>query len=143
MIYGRDREMESLTRMFTDCVRGHGRVAVVTGGVASGKTALLRNFSQFAAASGAVHLGASGLSAERGVPFGVMRQLLGAASLGPDDSAQFDRLPTAARAGGPEQEGDGDAGGQPPSALGRDLAAILIRISVQQPIVITVDDIQD
>jgi DNA-binding CsgD family transcriptional regulator len=70
---------EQLTRldlMFADCMAGRGRIALVSGALGSGKTALLQEFGERVADAGAAFVMAVGSWAERGLRFGVISQLL-------------------------------------------------------------------
>lgn len=62
--------------MLDATMAGRGGVLVVSGAVASGKTALLRTFGERVNAAGALLLQATASEAERGIPLGVMGQLL-------------------------------------------------------------------
>ncbi|MFI1995377.1 AAA family ATPase [Actinoplanes sp. NPDC020271] len=57
------------------CAEGHGRLLAVTGPMASGKTSLLGEFVQRAAAAGFVTMQATGARAERALPLSVINQL--------------------------------------------------------------------
>ncbi|CAM5628873.1 hypothetical protein SALBM135S_05813 [Streptomyces alboniger] len=79
----RGTEHSIMKSMLDSCASGHGGVLLVSGAVASGKTALLRSFGERATAAGALYLQATASQAESDQPFGVMGQLLlGAGLLG-------------------------------------------------------------
>lgn len=71
-----DEEIVHLSEMLLAARRGHGGVVVVTGPVATGKTALLHAFAERAAAPDAVLLRATCAPTERAASFGVAAQIL-------------------------------------------------------------------
>ncbi|SDC53015.1 helix-turn-helix transcriptional regulator [Actinokineospora iranica] len=141
----RHRELTTLTRLYADCVRARGRVALVSGGVASGKTALLAEFAEHMVADGAILLTATGARAEHAVPFGVVTQL-----------AQSPALPRAVADHISDLlSGDGSAAIEAttatadPVAIGRagarvldGVCAALLDLAKDRPVVIEVDDVQ-
>ncbi|MGK5671587.1 AAA family ATPase [Micromonospora sp. URMC 106] len=113
-------------------------VTVLTGPVGSGKTALVQTFARRAGEAGARILGASASRAERTVPLEVVRQLVRAASLSPDDRARVGRLLDA----GALAWADADDAEHGDTA--RTTAAIggaLLELTTQGPLVIAVDDV--
>lgn len=78
--------------MLGSCAGGHGGVLLVSGPVASGKTALLRAFGERATAAGALYLQATASQAESDLPLGVMGQLLLGAGLVGADARRAARL---------------------------------------------------
>src|SRR5690349_15473886 len=71
----RNEAMAALTRLLEQSTAGHGRVAMVTGGLATGKTELLRQFADHAVGAGALVLSAAGSRAEQSLHLGVMCQV--------------------------------------------------------------------
>ncbi|WP_165986550.1 LuxR family transcriptional regulator [Streptomyces sp. YIM 98790] len=71
----RDAAFEQLDQALALSTQGQCSVAVVSGPLASGKTALLHAFSEYAAESGATVLSASASRAEQSFPLGVLEQL--------------------------------------------------------------------
>lgn len=69
----RESQLTRLDKLFADSVAGRGRVALVSGAIGQGKTALLHAFAERTAAT---FLSATGTWAERGLRFGVLSQLL-------------------------------------------------------------------
>ncbi|MFE2185704.1 AAA family ATPase [Streptomyces sp. NPDC059455] len=61
--------------MLRGATQGRGRLALVSGAVASGKTTLLNTFAEQAIESGALLLEATGSRAERDLPFGIVRKI--------------------------------------------------------------------
>ncbi|MFG2846361.1 AAA family ATPase [Kitasatospora sp. NPDC048296] len=72
----RDRELDELGRLLDGTLRGTGGLAIVTGPVACGKTALLRDLGERTVAAGATFLGATGSRVEQALPLGLVSQLL-------------------------------------------------------------------
>jgi DNA-binding CsgD family transcriptional regulator len=118
----RERETRILETAFEECVLGHGRIVLVSGAVASGKTELLRVFTDRCAEGRGLVLAATASRADMEEPFGVVRQLLGSV---PADAPGFDHFAPRDAA---------------PGAL-RDAVAALLELSVTSPLVIVVDDI--
>ncbi|MCS0638487.1 AAA family ATPase [Streptomyces sp. LP05-1] len=73
---GRDRELGLLTSALAAAHRGDGRLLAVTGGLGSGKTALLRRLPPLARHRGLRALTAGCAPQEQDFPFGVVGQLL-------------------------------------------------------------------
>ncbi|MEU3573925.1 AAA family ATPase [Kitasatospora sp. NPDC036755] len=133
----RDEEIRILDGLLGECARGFGRVAVVRGAVASGKTELLSVFAARAAESGAQVVGARASRAEQELPFGVIGQLVPDADACPD--GELSRL---------LEEGRTAVWGQPEDsrrALAPTLYGIsraVIDLAGPGPLVIVVDDVQ-
>nr|WP_091298312.1 LuxR family transcriptional regulator [Micromonospora halophytica] len=88
MLVQREEQMSRLRRAFHACEeQQRGQVALVTGAVGSGKTSLLESFSEWTKSAGGRVLAAAGSRAERGLPLGVLGQLL--------HSTRFDEEATA------------------------------------------------
>src|SRR5690348_8967966 len=81
----REKEINFLMGLLADAGAGRGCSALVTGPVAVGKSTLLDEFTGRALAAGALALTAVAAEAESEFPWGVMRQLLHRAPLGPDE----------------------------------------------------------
>lgn len=88
----RDAVISELRAALDDSANGRGKVAVIRGGIASGKTALLRAFEEHAVASGATLLRASGAPSEQSLCFGVIEQFLSGATNPPEATAMLTRL---------------------------------------------------
>ncbi|XVS67494.1 AAA family ATPase [Actinosynnema sp. CA-299493] len=91
-MFERETQLSDLRGLFAECRRGKGRMAVVSGPVATGKTELLDQFAEEAVVGGAVFLSASGCRAERAVPFGVLGQLFRSANLSAEASTHVSWL---------------------------------------------------
>ncbi|RKN05838.1 helix-turn-helix transcriptional regulator [Streptomyces radicis] len=118
----RDYELKLLNELFAETNRGHGRIALISGAVASGKTELLHAFSDACADGGGHVLCATATSADTAVPFGVLRQLVEPLDL-PADLAEGLAAP---RVG--------------PKAL-QALTARVLELSEREPLLLCVDDV--
>ncbi|MGV9313892.1 AAA family ATPase [Streptomyces sp. NPDC003691] len=139
---GYDAALSQLRALLAESMTGNGGLALVEGGLAGGKTHLLHEFSRQAVKSGALVLGATGSRAERELPMGIIDQLF--RSAGPAVS-----LPehAALLTGGPEEPAGTWESGQPapygtPDAKARELCGLLLELCAEQPVVLTVDDVQ-
>ena len=72
----RDEHTEELGNLFRCARQGTGRIALISGAIGSGKTALLTRFVDQAVAGGAVLLEARGSEAESPLPFSLLRKIL-------------------------------------------------------------------
>src|SRR5688572_17254927 len=72
----RAEALSSLKGLLANAVMGRGRIALVSGAVASGKSALLHTFAEQAIELGALAVTAIGSRMETDLPFGVVGQLL-------------------------------------------------------------------
>ncbi|WP_413809404.1 AAA family ATPase [Streptomyces sp. OE57] len=70
-----ENHLSALREMLRGVTHGRGRLALVSGAVASGKTTLLNTFAEQAIESGALLLEATGSRAERDLPFGIVRKV--------------------------------------------------------------------
>ncbi|MFJ9181409.1 LuxR C-terminal-related transcriptional regulator [Streptomyces sp. NPDC102360] len=83
MLVEREGRLEQLRALYREALGGRGRAGVVSGPVGSGKTELLHAFARDPGGETPLHLLASATRSERGVPLGVIRQLM--PSVGRDD----------------------------------------------------------
>ncbi|MGW6904461.1 AAA family ATPase [Streptomyces sp. NPDC054940] len=114
----RNKELSTMDGMLAAAMAGRGGVLVVSGAVASGKTALLRAFGERANAAGALLMQATASEAERDMPLGVMGQLLLSAGL-PDEGMA----------------------GAAQSAVVAELCAIVLETAREKPVTLIVDDV--
>lgn len=142
--------LERLTASLAECTDGVGQLALVMGGLASGKTHLIHEFSRRAKTVGALYLTATGSRAERGFPSGIIDQLCRNAEI-PAEVA--DRISLLLARHHPPDPGPGTA-----EARAGDAAAVphtdteariihaicveLLELARQRPLVIGIDDIQ-
>ncbi|MER7721211.1 AAA family ATPase [Streptomyces flaveolus] len=143
----RDQELSSLTDMIRSSARGAGQVALVTGGIGCGKTALLAETGSVAKKLGFEVRGATGSLVERPIPGAVLGQLLRDV-----EPALVDRAVAAgtARGAGPDRhDGTGTVARLGPDTLdaetGRalqDLCAAVERRARRVPLLLCLDDVQ-
>ncbi|MER5265564.1 AAA family ATPase [Actinosynnema sp. NPDC002837] len=124
---------------------GGGQLALISGGLATGKTSLLHEFTRQASESGAVSLMAVGSAAESKLQLAVMEQLFRVVEL-PDDLAERLLEPLAAVAATVD-EGDHDIGAGRYAEPGlvraaREVCGALLELSRERPVVIGIDDVQ-
>ncbi|MFE2043041.1 AAA family ATPase [Streptomyces sp. NPDC059477] len=75
-LFGRSRELQALSEAFTESVRGHGRLVIITGGAGSGKTQLVHEFLTGLSSTDARILTGTAETVERDLPMSLVRQLL-------------------------------------------------------------------
>ncbi|ONI91375.1 hypothetical protein ALI144C_01260 [Actinosynnema sp. ALI-1.44] len=129
----------ALARLHTRTAAGQGVVALVTGGMATGKTELLREFTADAARDGTLVLSATGSRAEQSLQLGVVCQILHGPSF-PDvpvpapsavDSVPWDRVVEDPAVVGPHD-----------APVIRDMCAALLSAAKHRTVVLWIDDIQ-
>lgn len=144
----REEELATFGRLLDLALSGSGSVAVVTGPVAGGKTALLRDFAERTAAAGGVFLTATGLRAERTLPLGLVSQLLYGADVPAEGLKELQAALDGTLAAGPydqqslddtDLETRGAAMGLRPATLHR-LSKVFFDRAAEAPLVIGVDD---
>ncbi|MET8701403.1 AAA family ATPase [Kitasatospora sp. NPDC004723] len=144
----RERELSVLTRLVRGCINGAGGVAVVTGAVASGKTALLQRLAKHAVANGAVFLSATGWRAERTLPLGLVRQLLYGVDV-PDGGVELVQALLDGTLAATLYEADNGfesgsesawAGTALPASALHGLCKVFLNLTERSPVVIAVDD---
>jgi DNA-binding CsgD family transcriptional regulator len=135
LLVGRDDEIKALVGLLAEAERGNGAVAVVRGGIASGKTALLHGFAAAAEAAGALVLAAAGSRAEHTLPLGVIGQILHDAPLSPHDAT---RIADLLRHTGRASWQAGDIG---PDVV-HELGMVLFGLAERGPVVIGIDDVE-
>ncbi|GAA2098684.1 hypothetical protein GCM10009801_69890 [Streptomyces albiaxialis] len=134
----RDAAIWELRSVLRESAKGRGKVAVIRGGIASGKTALLRAFEEHAVASGATLLRASGAPSEQSLRFGVIEQFFRGAAVEPGATTALTHLASLAT----PQVADETPTAQSASRAAHDLCVGLLDLSSRGPLVITVDDHQ-
>ncbi|MFK0256352.1 AAA family ATPase [Streptomyces sp. NPDC090445] len=137
----RDKQWETLNDLLGSARRGRGRVAVISGPIAAGKTALLEDFTEQAIAEGTLVLEAAGSRPERHVPFGILRRILdSAAPLDPAVHAEATALLDAVAA--PTGDAADTTGGvEAGMRVLPHVCALLLRIARDRTVVIAVDDV--
>lgn len=131
----RTTDLVPIAELLAEAVEGRGASALVAGPPGIGKTALLAAARELGRDRGFTVLGAVGTDLERGIPFGIARQLFGVAHqlLGEDRAAISSVLSTA--------EGKGRDMRGSFQALD-DLYWYAQDLSQQSPLLMIVDDIQ-
>uniref|UniRef100_UPI002F9198BC helix-turn-helix transcriptional regulator n=1 Tax=Streptomyces atratus TaxID=1893 RepID=UPI002F9198BC len=122
--------LDGLARQLGECADGAGQLALISGGLASGKTRLLHEFSRYARESGALHLTATGSRAEDDFPVGGVDQLFRNPDIPPEVAECAARLlPDAAEATGAAR-------------AVHELTVRLLELARHRPLVVSIDDIQ-
>ncbi|MFE9767966.1 LuxR C-terminal-related transcriptional regulator [Streptomyces sp. NPDC005808] len=122
--------MDGLARQLAESADGAGRLALVSGGLASGKTHLIHAFSRCVKESGALHLTATGSRTEYAFPVGVVDQLFRNPDLPPEVVERAARLLSDA---------------SEPAGAARavhELTVELLELARHRPLVVSIDDIQ-
>ncbi|MEU3188839.1 AAA family ATPase [Streptomyces sp. NPDC006923] len=129
----RESHLAELNDLLHRTAQGGGRLALVSGAVASGKSELLNRFTEQAIDSGALVLEATGSRAERDLPFGILRKILDSAGLSPDDRTRaLEFLDTD----GPKNTGPAPVG------VMSHVCSVLLQLAKERTLVVAVDDIQ-
>ncbi|RAY11924.1 hypothetical protein DPM19_28590 [Actinomadura craniellae] len=136
----RDDELSSLQDLLIETFQGRKRVAVVTGAVATGKTALLHTFAGHAVNSGSVFLSATASRAERDVPLGVIGQLLRSANLSAAENDRVTRLLDSAALTLALQSADSEMTADIPFPVLNGLWKVIHGLVQRTPVLIGVDD---
>lgn len=129
----RSRELDILRELYSGSATGRGRVALISGPGATGKTELLRAFADHVAAAGGLVLSAACSRAERLLPAAVMGQLFHSVPL-PAEALR--RIDTLIDLGATTVEGVADI-----TAV-RGMCAELLDIARDRPLVLLVDDVE-
>ncbi|MFI6739569.1 AAA family ATPase [Nonomuraea sp. NPDC050451] len=138
-LYERDTAMASMQGLLAEAVGGKGRVAMVTGVVATGKSELLHAFAEQALERGALPLVASATRAESDLPLGVLGQLFQNAPLQEDVRAlAADLLREGAQMASPAK---GESFEQVDAQIVHSLCAVLLSLAERHPLAIVVDDV--
>ncbi|KJK42004.1 hypothetical protein UK23_39285 [Lentzea aerocolonigenes] len=135
-LVGRDRETTRLAGALSAAARGDGHLVVATGGLGSGKTALLTAARELAAQRGFTVLAARGSYLERELPFGLVSRLF--VCVQPGDEVQH--LPRIAAA-----LGQSDQLAEPGPVTLPELHVLhraLARMANERPVALVVDDAQ-
>ncbi|WTR06969.1 LuxR C-terminal-related transcriptional regulator [Streptomyces sp. NBC_00144] len=133
--------LENLRGQFAECAGGSGQLALITGGLASGKTHLMYEFSREVKKTGALHLAATGSRAESAFPVGVIDQLFRSAEIPPETAERIARVlqsNSLTRGSSP----DGPDLSQEDARIIHAICLELLELSRKQPLVISIDDIQ-
>lgn len=141
----RAEEISCLEQLYAECAQGRGNIALISGPVAGGKTALLQRFADHVESVGGVFLKATASLAEYVLPLEVVGQLTAAAGLLAERGDVAAPPPGARAAAPPAVEsvvqsvlGVSEETAEPdPRRLGR----ILFGLAERGPLVVGVDDV--
>ncbi|MFB8033641.1 AAA family ATPase [Streptomyces sp. NPDC056004] len=122
--------LDGLARQLGECADGAGQLALISGGLASGKTRLLHEFSRYARESGAMCLTATGSRGEDDFPVGGVDQLFRNPDIPPEVAECAARLL-------PDATGAAGAAGAV-----HELTVRLLELARHRPLVVSIDDIQ-
>ncbi|MFD9221098.1 AAA family ATPase [Streptomyces sp. NPDC060064] len=131
----RENQRTLLRELLESAREGRGQVALLSGAVASGKTALLMNCADQALAEGALLLDTAGVRAERSRPFGLLGRIFASAPLTSAAHAEVARLIDGVS--GAESSVHDQMLAMP------QLSAALLDLAKENLVVIAVDDVHD
>lgn len=134
--------LTSLEELLTEVVGGKGRIAMVTGAIATGKSELLYAFTGRAFDQGALPLTATGSPAENGLPLGVLSQLLHGAPLTDEQRTSTMNLLHEGVRSQMSNDSRGEAIEHVDVQIVDALCSVLLELSERCPLVIAVDDVQ-
>jgi DNA-binding CsgD family transcriptional regulator len=137
----RDEQLACLDRLLACGMTGKGQVALISGAPGTGRTGLLRTFSERAASSGVVLLNATCSRAERALPFGVLSQLFHSTALPAGLMARAARLLAAGNDLGTPTDDDFETVDPRSVRVLHGLCLVLLELAADTPILISVDDI--
>ncbi|MDH2426299.1 AAA family ATPase [Sphaerisporangium sp. TRM90804] len=137
----RHEALGSLEGLLSSAVMGKGRVALVSGTVATGKSELLHSLAERAVELGALPVTATASLAERDLPLGVFGQLIQDAPLVLEDRDRaMALLDEGARTVTPSGPGN-DTLTQVDAQIVHALCTVLLELSERHPLMIVVDDV--
>ncbi|GAA3166347.1 LuxR family transcriptional regulator [Planomonospora alba] len=137
----RDEASVSLHTLLADAVAGRGRVALVTGTVATGKSELLHVFTEQALDLGALAITATGSRVERDLPLGVLGQLIRDAPLVAEERERALELLEEGARTVVAPTFRPDALQQVDAQVVHALCTVLLELSERYPLMIVVDDV--
>ncbi|MCL7460824.1 AAA family ATPase [Micromonospora echinofusca] len=135
----REHLLSDLAETYATAAAGQGRVALVDGGVASGKTRLVNAAAEVAAGDGALVLTAACSVAESGIRLGVVGQLFHSLRA---QTATADHLPLLRRDDAPSGESGTPALRHGEAQLLEDVCQALLDVAADRTLVVVVDDVQ-
>jgi DNA-binding CsgD family transcriptional regulator len=144
---GRPEELRVLKGLFVRCTQADGSVAVVSGGVAIGKSALLLSIADWAAGLGAIVLVATCSRMETGLPLAVVNQLFQSARLSPERKKRVAQLLSEGARAETLADSDSDSDSDPGVAnrllalVTRELHTVLVEIAERRPLLVGIDDV--
>jgi DNA-binding CsgD family transcriptional regulator len=137
----RDEASASLEVLIADAVQGRGRVALVSGTVATGKSELLHLFAERAIALGALAVTATGSRVERDLPLGVLGQLIRDAPLVAEERERALALLDEGARAVLSPDFQAETLQQVDAQIVHALCTVLLELSERYPLMIIVDDV--
>src|SRR5882757_154187 len=137
----RVKELTEFRDALADVRQGKGQVLLVTGGLAGGKSALLRRFCDDAVAGGARLLTATGARAERGLRMGVVEQLFRTPAVPPEIMAKARPLLPVEPSDATFPDDDPSTSQPSDPHTVRALCDLLLELADDGPLVIAADDV--
>jgi tetratricopeptide (TPR) repeat protein len=138
----REGELAAVESLRTAFLQPGGKVVLISGGVATGKSTMLRAAGDAMSESGALFLGAVASRVERTLPLGVLEQLFRSPDLPAASAERATRCLTAGAPATPVREAAPGGGGNVPTPVLRGLWEVLSELVERRPVVIGVDDVQ-
>lgn len=132
----RDDAMARLAAAAEEARNGHGRIVLVSGAVATGKTALSHAFAEGAVEEGLLPVMATASAAEQHLPLGVIRQLVEDAPLQPSERERALALISE----GGHVASCAETLDQVDADIVHGLCTVLMELSESCPLVVAVDD---
>ncbi|WP_347877051.1 AAA family ATPase [Micromonospora sp. KC606] len=137
-----DEALTALREQFTHSESGAGRLVLVTGPAASGRTQLLTRFLPSAAESGALVLHATGAPDEQRLNAGIVDQLFTNSALPAAVADQVGAVLALLHQAPPDEHRLGSPVKAAPAVADSEICRILLGLTRTQPVVIGVDDLQ-
>ncbi|MFI7448414.1 AAA family ATPase [Nonomuraea sp. NPDC049714] len=134
------QDMAHLGKLLEETLGGRGRIAMVTGAVATGKSELLHGFADQALEQGALPLSATGSRAERDLPLGVLSQLVHNTPADEHRAVTLDLLREGSRARMSRDPG-AESFEHVDVQIVDALCTALLKQAERRPLVIAVDDV--
>ncbi|MFC7650279.1 AAA family ATPase [Streptosporangium lutulentum] len=141
-LFERDEALASLEGLLADAANGRGRVALVSGTVATGKSELLLTLTEKAIDLGALAITATGSRAERDLPLGVLSQLIHDAPLPAEERERALDLLHEGAAAAMSSERHEETLEHMDAQIVHTLCTVLLELSERYPLLIVVDDVQ-
>ncbi|MFC4533020.1 ATP-binding protein [Sphaerisporangium dianthi] len=141
MLVERSVEEYLLDGVIEDCAEGGAQVVLIGGGLASGKTALLRAFWERACDKGALLLSATGSRAERTLRMGVLGQLVRSEAVPAELAALAAELASGEIDAHGRDDGDSVVFTPAAAAFARRVCEMVLELARERPVVIAVDDV--
>ncbi|GAA3846470.1 LuxR family transcriptional regulator [Sphaerisporangium flaviroseum] len=137
----RQEALASLEGLLASAIMGKGRVALVSGPVAAGKSELLHTFAEQAAELGALPITAMGSLAERDLPLGVLGQLIQDAPLVLEERERAMALLQEGARTVTSSDPEPETLKQVDAQIVHALCTVLLELSERYPLMIVVDDV--